>query len=263
MLTLVLTVFAANLAFAVVALGTGDLVLELGERWVGAARRPPSLARAGAALLVGFGACAYLGLLLAVARLFRVEAFAFCAVLLVVVTRRRLIDYARWAASGLAGLRRPEPFMTLCAVAIALVASAQWLAALAPPVATDELAYHLPEARTLADGHVIRLMLGSDHIYGNLPALLEVLYGEALPVRGTALAHALHLTLVFGLLLVTAGVVRRLWGGRVAALALLGILLYTDLTSNATTAYVDAGATGVRGWRRSPRRGMAHGQAGR
>ena len=243
MLTLVLTVFAANLAFAVVALGTGDLVLGLGERWVGAARRSPSLARAGAALLVGFGACAYLGLLLAVVRMFRVEAFVFCAVLLVVVTRRRLIDYARWAASGLAGLRRPEPFMTLCAVAIALVASAQWLAALAPPVATDELAYHLPEARTLADGHVIRLMLGSDHIYGNLPALLEVLYGEALPVRGTALAHALHLTLVFGLLLVTAGVVRRLWGGRAAALALLGILLYTDLTSNATTAYVDAGAT--------------------
>ena len=46
------------------------------------------------------------------------------------------------------------------------ITRAQWLAALVPPEATDELAYHLPEARTLADTHVLHFMLGDDRIYG-------------------------------------------------------------------------------------------------
>ncbi len=58
---LIVEVLAANLVFAAVALGTGDVVLGWAERWTHARRRPPSLERAGAALLVGFGACAYLG----------------------------------------------------------------------------------------------------------------------------------------------------------------------------------------------------------
>lgn len=242
---LIAEVLAANLAFAAVALGVGDLVLGWAERWARVPRRSPSLERAGVAVLVGFGVCAYLGLLLAVFGLFRVEAFAFCALALVVLTRRRLLAYARRAAEEVTASGRPGALVSVCAVAALVVGGAQWLAALAPPEATDELAYHLPEARTLADGHVIRLMLGQDHIYGNLPALVETLYGEALTVRGTALAHALHLSFVFAFLLIAAGVVRRLWGGRAAALAVLGILLYSDLTYNATTAYVDAAASAL------------------
>ncbi len=240
---LIVEVLAANLVFAAVALGTGDVVLGWAERWTRARRRLPSLERAGAALLVGFGACAYLGLLLSVVGLFRGWAFAVCAALLLVLTRHRLAGYARWARVGLGSRHRPGLVVSLCAAGIVVVACAQWLAALAPPEATDELAYHLPEARTLADGHFIRLMLGSDHIYGNLPALVESLFGEGLAVQGTALAHALHLSLLFAFLLLAAGIVSRLWGGRAAALAVLGILLYGDLTYNATTAYVDAAAS--------------------
>jgi hypothetical protein len=238
---LIAEVLAANAAFAAVALGLGDAVLVAAERWAHVERRPPSLERAGAAVLVGFGACAYLGLLLATVRLFRVEAFAVCGFAALVVTRRRLAAYAR--AVTVVRRARPGPVVLACVLGAAVVAVAQWLAALAPSEATDELAYHLPEARTLADGHVLRFMLGQDHIYGNLPALVETLYGEALTVRGTALAHALHLSLLFAFLLVAAGIVRRLWGSRSAALAVIGVLLYSDLTYNATTAYVDAAAS--------------------
>ena len=240
MAALIAEVLAANLGFAAVALGTGDIVLGWAERWTHTERRPPSLERAGVALLVGFGSCAYLGLLLATVDLFRLEAFAFCGAALVVLTRRRLFAYVRSARAAVKGRGRPGLLVLVCGAAAIVVACAQWLAALAPPEATDELAYHLPEARTLADGHVIRFMLGDDRIYGNLPTLVETLFGEALTVRGTALAHALHLSLLFAFLLVAAGAVRRLWGGRAAALAALGILLYSDLTYNATTAYVDA-----------------------
>jgi hypothetical protein len=240
---LIAEVLAANLAFVAVALGTGDVVLSWAERWTRVERRPPSLARAGAAVLVGFGACAYLGLLLAAVDLFRVAAFAVCAAALLVLTRRRLAGFARWAWTELGARTRPDLVVSLCGIAVIVVAGSQWLAALAPPEATDELAYHLPEARTLADGHVLRLMLGNDHIYGNLPTLIETLFGEALAVQGTALAHALHLSMLFAFLFIVAGIVRRLWCGRAAALAVLGILLYGDLTYNATTAYVDAAAS--------------------
>jgi hypothetical protein len=238
---LIVEVLAANVAFAAVALGLGDAVLAGAERWTRVERRPPSLERAGVAVLVGFGACAYVGLLLAAVGLFRVEAFAVCGAATFVLSRRRLAAYLRGA--GAVTRARRDPIVLACLAGAVVVAGAQWLAALAPPEATDELAYHLPEARTLADGHVLRLMLGHDHIYGNLPALVETLYGEALTVRGTALAHVLHLSLLFAFLLVTAGVVRRLWGSRSAALAVLGVLLYGDLTYNATTAYVDAAAS--------------------
>ena len=232
---LILESLAANIAFAVVALALGEPVLRLAERVSGAETRPPSLIRLGTALLVGSGACAYAGVLLAAVHLFRWEAFVVCGALGVFFARSTLSGYARmirWPRSDV---------VVLLAGAIGLVvAIAQWLAALAPSEATDELAYHLPEAHTLADGHVLHLALGTDRIYGNLPTLVETLYGEALTIRGTALAHLLHLSILFAFVLLAAGVVRALWGARAAALAALGILLYSDLLYNATTAYVDA-----------------------
>src|SRR5262249_58974945 len=78
---------------------------------------------------------------------------------------------------------------------------------------------------------------------GNLPALAETLYAEALPIDGTALAHALHLSLLVAFVLLAAGVARRLFGGPAAAVAAIGLLLYQELLYNATTAYVDAAAT--------------------
>jgi hypothetical protein len=237
----ILESFAANAAFAVVALALGELLLHAAERVIDAKAAPPSLTRTGAALLAGFGACAYGGLVLAALHLFRWWAFAACAAIAVVLARRVLAVYAVAASRFLVRAKRADPVVP-AAVAVALVvAVAQWLAALAPPEATDELAYHLPEAHTLADGHVLHLALGSDRIYGNLPALMETLYGEALTIHGTALAHLLHLSVLLAFVLLAAGVVRSLWGSRPAALAAAGILLYSDLLDNATTAYVDAG----------------------
>jgi hypothetical protein len=240
---LILEVLAANVATLAVALALGEPVLRLAEAAVGACSPAPSLERLGTALLVGFGSMALAGVVLAALSLFRWEAFAVCGGTVAVAGRRHLTGYASRGIGFVARARRADG-VVLVATAIALVAGASsWLAALAPPEATDELAYHLPEARTLADTHTIHLMLGSDRIYGNLPTLLETLYGEALAIRGTALVHAVHLSLLVSFVLLAAGTVRTLWGSRAAALATTGIALYPELVGNAVTGYVDAGAT--------------------
>jgi len=213
---LVVETLAANLVFVVVALAIGERVVRLlgGER-----------GRAGFALLVGLGVVAYVGVLLGLAHLFGRIELAVAAVVLV-------------AAGDLRPYLRLPRFSWHAVLPLALFA-AQWLAALAPPEAYDELAYHLPEARSIVHAHALPLTLNHDHVYGNLPALMETLYAEALAFRGTALVHAVHLTVFGAFLLVVAGAVRMLFGSRAAALAVIGLLLFQDLTYNATTAYVD------------------------
>jgi hypothetical protein len=234
---LIVETLAANVVFVGVALALGEPLLRLAGRVAGdGSPRPPSLVRAGAAVLVGLGACAYVGLLLAALRIFYAGVLVALAAVVLLLGRRTLVAYAR-------SLRGTTP-ATFGVVALgACLVVAQWLVALAPPEATDEIAYHLPEARSIADTHALPLMLGSDRIYGNLPALAETLYAEALSIEGAALAHALHLTLLVAFVLLAAGVARRLFGGPAAVVAALGLLLYQELLYNATTAYVDAAAT--------------------
>jgi hypothetical protein len=234
---LIVETLAANLVFVCVALALGEPALRLAGLVAGdGSPRPPSLARAGAALLAGFGACAYLGLLLAALRIFYAGVLVAVAAVVLVLGRRTLVAYARW-------LRGAPPVALGAAALGACLVAAEWLVALAPPEATDEIAYHLPEARSIADTHALPLMLGSDRIYGNLPALAETLYAEALSIEGAALAHALHLTLLVAFVVLAAGVAQRLFGGAAAVVAAIGLLLYQGLLYNATTAYVDAAAT--------------------
>jgi hypothetical protein len=240
---LIVEVLAANVAALALALALGEPILRVTEWTVGAQPRPPSLRRLGTALLAGFGGFALGGLVLAAVGLFRWEDFTVCGIAVVWISRRHLAAYAQRSAAFLSGTRRAD-VVVLAATGVALVSGvAQWLAALAPPEATDELAYHLPEARTLAVTHTLHLTLGTDRIYGNLPTLAETLYGEALTIRGTALVHAFHFSLLVSFAVLAAGVARTLWGSRAAALAVVGLALYPELEQNAVTGYVDAGAT--------------------
>jgi len=244
---LIVQVLAANVAFAAVALTLGELVLRVLERVVGASPGRPSLQRLGTALLAGFGASTLAALVLGAVHLFRWQAFAVSAAAVLVIGRRHLAAYAAGSRAFLARIPSAGPLVLVPVAVAAVVAGAGWLAALAPPEAFDELSYHLPEARVLADGHVLHLTLGSHRvgtgIYGNLPTLAETLYGEALTVHGTALAHAIQLSVVVAFALLVAGVVKTFWGARAAAFAVCGIALYPDLMNYAVTLYIDPAAT--------------------
>jgi hypothetical protein len=244
---LIVEVLAANAAFVAVALALGEPVLRLLEALVGGSRRTPSLTRLGTALLAGFGTIALAGIALAAVHLFRWQAFAVCGAVVVVLGRTALAEYGRWGSQFLARLPRAGALVVLATAVALVVFAAQWLAALAPPVAYDELAYHLPEAHALADTHTLHLTLGSNRtgtgLYGNLPTLAETLYGVALTIRGAALVHVVHLSMLAAFVVLAAGVARSLWGDRAAALAVIGISLYPELIENAITGYIDAAAT--------------------
>jgi hypothetical protein len=241
---LILETLATNAAFAVVALAIGDAVLRLVETAVRGSHGPPSLMRLGAAVLAGFGTCALGGIVLAALHLFRWQAFAVCGVAAVVLQRRALAEYARRSAGFVTRLPRAGIVVIAATLVVIAVFSVQWLAALAPPVAYDELSYHLPEAHVLADTHALHFTLGSHRtgtgIFGNLPTLAETIWGIALTVEGATLVHVLHLTMLAAFVLLAAGVVRTLWGSRPAALAAAGIALYPDIVQNAITGYIDA-----------------------
>jgi hypothetical protein len=244
---LIVEVLATNIAFVAVALALGEAVLRLVDVAVGGSHRPPSPTRLGAAVLAGFGTCALAGIVLAALHLYRWQAFVVCGAVAMIRERHVLADYGRASLRFPARLARAGALIMTAVVVVVVVFGSQWLAGLAPPTAFDELAYHLPEAHTLADTHVLHLTLDSHRtgtgIYGNLPTLAETLYGEALSIRGAALVHVLHLSMLAAFILLAAGVVRTCWGARPAALAAVGISLYPELVQNAITGYIDAAAT--------------------
>jgi hypothetical protein len=244
---LIVEVLAANVAFVVVGLALGEVVVRLAEVAVGGSRRPPSLTRLGTALLAGFGTCALAGIVLGACHLFRWQAFAVCSLVVVVLGRHVLAEYARASTRFVSRLPSAGAVVSAAVLVAVVVLGAHWLAALAPSVAYDELAYHLPEARMLAETHALHLTLASNRtgtgLYGNLPTLAETLYGVALTLRGAALVHVLHLSVLAAFVLLAAGVTRMLWGTRAAALAVIGISLYPELIGNAITGYIDAAGT--------------------
>lgn len=234
---------AANAGVLLVALAVGELVLGLCGAVVGAARQPPSLLRLGTAVLAGLGGCALAGLPLAAMHLFRWEAFVVCGAAAVALGREHVLAYARRAPDSLRSLRCAGPLTLACTGIAVVVGVASWLGALAPPVQEDELRYHLSEARSLAYTHTLHFTLGSDQLYGNLPKLLETLYGEALTIDGVPLTHLVHLTLAAAFVVLAAGVSRRLWGGRSAALTVAALALYAEFVDISITGLIDSGET--------------------
>jgi hypothetical protein len=234
---------AANAGLLLVALAVGELVLGLCSAVVRAAGQPPSLLRLGTAVLAGLGACALAGLPLAAMHLFRWQVFIVCGVAAVVLAREHLRAYAHRAPDALRSLQRAGPLALVCMGVAVVIGVASWLGALAPPVQDDELRYHLSEARALADTHTLHFTLGPAQLFGNLPTLLETLYGEALTIDGVPLTHLVHLTLAAALVVLAASVSRRLWGGRSAALTVAALALYAEFVGISITGLIDSGET--------------------
>jgi hypothetical protein len=235
---------ALTALFAAVALALGDAILVRVERLfarvtrAGRPRAEASLERAGASLLVGFGACSYAGLALGLAHVLHWWLLALLGVSALVACRRRLAAYARRPA-------RPSPAHAVLAALVGVLLLLNYGAALAPPELSDELAYHLPEARHVARSAQVDLTLANTDgapghpLFGNIPKLAEVVYAEAIALDGYSLARALGFTVFASFLLYAAAVLRSLYGTTTALLGVLFVLLLPELTHVASSAYID------------------------
>lgn len=227
-------------AFTACAFACGSLALAGVRRLAHTDREvAPSVRGAATRVLVGFGCVAYVALVLGLLHALRWWVLAPLGVAALIAARRHIREYAA------AALRWPgrDP-ITLGLLGLAgVMAGGEFLAALAPPEAYDELAYHLPTAQAIASSHAAHQLLHAGDVYGNLPALAECLTAAALAVDGIALAHALHYAIVLAFVALAAALVRELCGARAGAFAAVAILAYPTLTYNATTGYVDAAAT--------------------
>jgi hypothetical protein len=251
-LTSVVLLLAA-VGFAVVALVTGDVLLDgldaLAGR-VSTAHRPatppvPTLERFGAALLTGMGTNAVVGMVLGFAHAFYRGVLIGAGLVVVLVFRQRLARYARALRTSWRGaLPYTDPVFGAVALAAIGLYAGMIVRALAPPTAYDELAYHLPEARVLADTHHLPLNLGGHFFYGNIPKLMEVLYAEGVSLGSPSLAHLLHTLVVTAFLIFAFAILRRMSSARLALVAVALVLTIPELTANGSSLYIDAGTVG-------------------
>jgi hypothetical protein len=227
------------IAFALCAFAAGSALVTLARR---AAHAPaavePCLREGAVRMLAGFGTIGYVAAALALVHALHWWVLALVGGAVLVTARRELRLYAR------AARRRPGDRIALAGACIAVaMACGQFLAALAPSEAYDELAYHLPIARAIGSSHAAAQLLHAHDAYGNLPSLGECLYAAALAVDGTALVHAVQLAVVLAFVALAAAFVRELCGARAGSVAAIALLAYPGLTYLATTGYVDAAAT--------------------
>jgi hypothetical protein len=199
----------------------------------------PGLREGALRMLAGFGTIAYVTVALALAHALHWWVLVLLGIGVLVAGRRELLLYARAARRV-----RTRDRVVLAGVAVSVaMACGQFLAALAPPEAYDELAYHLPFARAIDSPHAAGQLLHAHDLYGNFPILGESLYATALDVDGTALVHAVQLAVVLACVGLAAAVVRELCGDRAGVAAAVALLAYPDLMYLATTGYVDAATT--------------------
>ncbi|MBM4392169.1 MAG: hypothetical protein FJ090_13700, partial [Deltaproteobacteria bacterium] len=138
----------------------------------------------------------------------------------------------RWQPRLPRHLRHP-----LAIVVVALLATGPVLAALAPPVDTDELYQHLAGARRIAETGV--LAGGYEFPDGSRPQLLQALYGTLHAVGGYTAVRLVHLVLAATLVIGAWQVADQHFGrGRGAIPALVLCLSYTFL-HEAGLAYND------------------------
>jgi hypothetical protein len=236
---LIVRTLCEAIAFALCAFVVGSGLVTVARR---AARTTgetePSLREGAVRILAGFGAIAYIAIALALVHALHWWVLAPLGAIALVAGRRELLRYGR------AARRRPHDKVVFAGMCIAAaMACGQFLAALGPSEAYDELAYHLPIARAIDSTHAAQQLLHAHDVYGNLPILGESLYAAALAVDGSALAHVLQLSLLLALVALAAAFVRELSGARAGVVTAIALLAYPDLTYLGTTAYVDVAAT--------------------
>lgn len=121
-----------------------------------------------------------------------------------------------------------------------LIISSLYLSALQPPAASDELHYHMPQVKYILESKKIDLFFGGHFFYGNIPKLIEIVFAWSASLVGYSMSHLMNFAIFLSFLTVVFGIIFRRYGIKAAALSVLLLLTYDDLTWNATTGFIDS-----------------------
>lgn len=239
-----LTITGQFMLLSLTALGLGLKIID----WTGLATKQSPLpwsltSQTGLAGLIGLGSLGYIWLILGLLSQFTKINLELATIALAILVSKKLWWWvnelkSRLKQSWLSNLKQSLVFTLL--LAIILILGGMYLAALQPPLATDELHYHFPEAETIANTHQVPKTIGQHYFYGNLPKLMEVIYAGAISISGYPLAHTLHMAIFTAFIIFIIGFFSHHYRPTTGLLAALLIVLYDELTWNATVGFVDA-----------------------
>ncbi len=202
-----------------------------------------NLADIGVYILIGLGMLGNLALVLGLGASFTRTNILIIASLGIVLGAWQLVRLRRLTVipgKNLIKAIKTDLLATLCLVFAVISTATLYFSAMQPPHATDELHYHFPQARQIAQTATINWSFDGHYFYGNIPKLVDVLFGVGLTVQGYQLAHLLNYTFLIGFVLLVMLVVYRRYGYRSGVFAVLLLLLFEDFTWNATVGFVDS-----------------------
>lgn len=231
------------LLFAGASLGYGMAIYRLLARHRLAPPVLYSITTAGLAIMLGVGGIANLGLVLALIHHFSpIMIWAVLGGGLLLASQpciRFFLNMVSATPHLLTEFKKDLLATILLVLALGMLFTL-YLSAMQPPIATDELHYHLPQARSIAEqGNLAWATAGTPGFYENIPKLIEVLFAEGLALSGYSLAHSLNYLIMFGFLLFVFGTVRARFGLRSAVFSCLALLLFADFTWNGTVGFID------------------------
>lgn len=200
----------------------------------------------GTRVLVGLGLIANLGLILGTNGQFTRNNLLLILIIIMITGWRRWPELGEklvLRSKEVTGELRTDWLAGVVGLFALAVAGSLYLSAMAPPISTDELHYHFPQARALAESGQVGHSWDGHYFYGNIPKLGEVVFAMGLSISNYSLAHALNYLVMVGFLLIVFTIVRRRYGMRAGVFVTTLLLLFEDFTWNSTVGFVDSMTT--------------------
>ena len=226
------------LLFATASYGLGSLLLHT----------KISIAQIGTRIMIGLGLIGNIGLVMALAGRFEKSNLLLILTIITLISYRNILELIKYFLTNIGSgwkIIKSDWLASLILVFAMMVGGSLYLASMAPPHASDELHYHFPQARAVAESGKVGHSWDGHYFYGNIPKLGEMIFAEGLLLSDYSLAHALNYLVLIGFLFLVFGLVKRRYGYRAAVFSITLLLLFEDFTWNGTVGFVDSMTTAM------------------
>lgn len=241
-----ITILALFITFILIAASFGSFIISIFCKLFKISfkeARDDQISFMGISTMIGFGGLGYLALLMGLFGQFTATSLAILGLTAFIISYKHfyhLICQVPIIAQKAKKHSKSHPFSLLLYIVMFTIVIWLYLVAMQPPIANDELNYHLPEVNLILSTHSIPFNLDGHFFYGNIPKLMEIIFAIAVSLSGYSLAHALHFAFFLSFLLLLIGLIKKYYDTQTALLAAVLISIYNDFIWNATVGYIDA-----------------------